>query len=219
MVGLIPDLTKICGQGWQASGDVIYLLGLPIQSKIELKSKIQNPKSKIELGASEYLATIHSTVAGKPPRIDFELERRVQKVCREGIRNGWVRSAHDCAEGGVAIAIAECCIAGKLGAEINLEIAPTQALPRLDEVLFGEGGARILVSVASEQQEIWESYLQEHLSQEWQKLGMVGNFETGLGVFTTDNQALIKVSINDIEDRYSQAIARRLAIHTTTSEC
>ncbi|MHC5611617.1 MAG: phosphoribosylformylglycinamidine synthase subunit PurL [Nostoc sp.] len=228
MVGLIPDITKICGQGWQASGDVIYLLGLPLASKISL-------------GASEYLATIHSTVAGKPPRVDFDLERRVQKVCREGIRNGWVRSAHDSAEGGVAIAIAECCIAGNLGAEINLEIAPTQlnqgscstwgdpialgispwektALPRLDEVLFGEGGARILVSVASAQQEIWESYLQEHLGQEWQKLGTVANFETDLGVFTTDNQALIKVSIKDINDRYSHAIARRLAIPTTTAK-
>ncbi|MEH2375064.1 phosphoribosylformylglycinamidine synthase subunit PurL [Nostoc sp.] len=204
MVGLIPDITKICGQGWQASGDVIYLLGLPIQSKISL-------------GASEYLATIHSTVAGKPPRVDFDLERRVQKVCREGIRNGWVRSAHDSAEGGVAIALAECCIAGKLGAKINLEIAPTQ-LNRLDEVLFAEGGARILVSVASEQQEIWESYLQEHLGQEWEKLGVVGNFETDLGVFTTDNQTLIKVSIEDMSDRYSHAIARRLAIPTTTAK-
>lgn len=203
MVGLIPDITKICGQGWQASGDVIYLLGLPLASKISL-------------GASEYLATIHSTVAGKPPRVDFDLERRVQKVCREGIRNGWVRSAHDCAEGGVAIAIAECCIAGNLGAQINLEIQPTQALPRFDEMLFAEGGARILVSIASEQQEIWESYLQEHLGQEWQKLGIVGNFQTGLGVFTTDNQALIKVRIEDMNDRYSHAIARRLAIHSTT---
>ncbi|MHC5743092.1 MAG: phosphoribosylformylglycinamidine synthase subunit PurL [Nostoc sp.] len=204
MVGLIPDITKICGQGWQASGDVIYLLGLPLTSQISL-------------GASEYLATIHGTVAGKPPRVDFDLERRVQKVCREGIRNGWVRSAHDSAEGGVAIAIAECCLAGNLGAEINLEIAPTQ-LNRLDKVLFAEGGARILVSVASAQQEIWESYLQEHLGQEWQKLGVVGNFETGLGVFTTDNQTLIKVSIEDMNDRYSHAIAKRLAIHTTTSE-
>ncbi|MEH2079666.1 MAG: phosphoribosylformylglycinamidine synthase subunit PurL [Nostoc sp.] len=205
MVGLIPDITKICGQGWQASGDVIYLLGLPLTSKISL-------------GASEYLATIHNTVAGKPPRVDFDLERRVQKVCREGIRNGWVRSAHDSAEGGVAIALAECCLAGNLGVEINLEIAPTQ-LNHLDEVLFAEGGARILVSVASAQQEIWESYLQEHLSQEWQKLGVVGNFETGLGVFTTDNQTLIKVSIEDMNDRYFHAIARRLTIHTTISEC
>ena len=219
MVGLIPDITKICGQGWQAAGDVIYLLGLPLASEISL-------------GASEYLATIHDTVAGKPPRVDFDLERRVQKVCREGIRNGWVRSAHDSAEGGVAIALAESCLAGNLGAEINLEIAPTQlnhgscsswgdpktALPRLDEVLFAEGGARILVSVASAQQEIWESYLQEHLGQEWQKLGVVSNFETGLGVFTTDNQTLIKVRIEDMSDRYFHAIAKRLAIHTTTSE-
>ncbi|WP_414513261.1 phosphoribosylformylglycinamidine synthase subunit PurL [Nostoc sp. PCC 9305] len=204
MVGLIPDITKICGQGWQAANDVIYLLGLPLASEISL-------------GASEYLATIHDTVAGKPPRVDFDLERRVQKVCREGIRNGWVRSAHDSAEGGVAIAIAECCLAGNLGAEINLEIAPTQ-LNRLDEVLFAEGGARILVSVASAQQEIWESYLQEHLGQDWQQLGVVGNFETGLGVFTTDNQTLIKVSIEDMNDRYSYAIAKRLAIHTTTPE-
>ncbi|MEH1975841.1 MAG: phosphoribosylformylglycinamidine synthase subunit PurL [Nostoc sp.] len=202
MVGLIPDITKICGQSWQAAGDVIYLLGLPLASNISL-------------GASEYLATIHKTVAGKPPRVDFDLERRVQKVCREGIRNGWVRSAHDSAEGGVAIAIAECCIAGNLGAEINLEIAPTQ-LNRLDEVLFAEGGARILVSVASAQQEIWESYLQEHLGKEWQKLGQVSNFETGLGVFSTDNQTLIKVSIEDMSDRYSHAIARRIAIHTNT---
>ena len=204
MVGLIPDISKICGQGWQASGDVIYLLGLPLTSKISL-------------GASEYLATIHDTIAGKPPRVDFDLERRVQKVCREGIRNGWVRSAHDSAEGGVAIAIAECCLAGNLGVEINLEIPPTQ-LNRLDEVLFAEGGARILVSVASAQQEIWESYLQEHLGQDWQKLGVVGNFDTCLGVFTTDNQTLIKVSIEDMNDRYSHAIARRLTIHTTTPE-
>ncbi|AVH70272.1 phosphoribosylformylglycinamidine synthase subunit PurL [Nostoc sp. 'Lobaria pulmonaria (5183) cyanobiont'] len=204
MVGLIPDITKICGQGWQTSGDVIYLLGLPLTSKICL-------------GASEYLATIHGTVAGKSPQVDFDLERRVQKVCREGIRNGWVRSAHDSAEGGVAIALAECCLAGNLGAEINLEIASTQ-LNRLDEVLFAEGGARILVSVASAQQEIWESYLQEHLGQDWQKLGVVGNLETGLGVFTTDNQTLIKVSIEDMNDRYFHAIARRLTIHTNTPE-
>jgi phosphoribosylformylglycinamidine synthase subunit PurL len=202
MVGLIPDLTKICGQGWQTAGDIIYLLGLPLTSQLSL-------------GASEYLATIHNTVAGKPPRVDFDLERRVQKVCRDGIRNGWVRSAHDSAEGGIAIALAECCISGNLGAQINLETAATHS-QRLDEVLFAEGGARILVSLPPEQQENWESYLQEHLGQQWQKLGIVGNSDTGLTVITTDNQALIKVNIEDMSDRYSQAIGRRLAIHTTT---
>ncbi|MBH8555441.1 phosphoribosylformylglycinamidine synthase subunit PurL [Nostocaceae cyanobacterium CENA357] len=202
MVGLIPDLTKICGQGWQQEGHVIYLLGLPLTSKISL-------------GASEYLATIHGTVAGKPPRVDFDLERRVQKVCREGIRGGWIHSAHDCTEGGVVITLAECCLASNLGAKINVEIAESQ-LQRLDEVLFGEAGARILVSISSDQQEIWESYLQEHLSEEWQKLGLVENSDQGLGVLTTDNQSLIKVSIEDMKDRYFHAIARRLTINNTT---
>ncbi|MBW4642422.1 MAG: phosphoribosylformylglycinamidine synthase subunit PurL [Goleter apudmare HA4340-LM2] len=203
MVGLIPDLSKICGQAWQAIGDVIYLLGSPLTSGITL-------------GASEYLATIHGTVAGIPPRVDFAWERRAQKVCREGIRASWIRSAHDCAEGGLAVALAECCIAGNCGAAITLEMPANQSLPRLDEVLFGEGGGRILVSVAPQQQEMWELYLQEHLEQEWQQIGTVTDSEAGLGVLTSNNQTLIKVSIKDISDRYSQAIKRRLAIDAST---
>ncbi|HYW21707.1 MAG TPA: phosphoribosylformylglycinamidine synthase subunit PurL [Nodularia sp. (in: cyanobacteria)] len=205
MVGLIPDLTKICGQGWQATGDLIYLLGLPLTSPISL-------------GASEYLATIHNTVAGKPPRVDFDLERRVQQVCRDGIRAGWIRSAHDSAEGGVVVALAESCLSGKLGAEIQIEISENQ-LNRLDEVLFGEGGARILVSVTSAEQKNWESYLQEHLGESWQKLGTVGNLgnsEASLAILTSDNQTLIKVSMEQMSDRYFHAISNRLANTTNT---
>jgi phosphoribosylformylglycinamidine synthase subunit PurL len=202
MVGLIPDFGKICGQAWQAEGDIIYLLGLPF-----VEDNTQHASAT--LGASEYLATIHSTVAGKPPRVDFELERCVQKVCREGIRAGWIRSAHDCAEGGLAVALAECCIAGKLGAEINLGLASSIS-QRWDEVLFGEGGARIIVSVASEQQENWQSLLNEQLANYWQQLGKVSNSNTGLGVLTSDNQTLIKGRIEDMSDRYSHAIERRL---------
>ncbi|MGF1676658.1 MAG: AIR synthase-related protein, partial [Rivularia sp. (in: cyanobacteria)] len=206
MVGLIPDLTKICALGWRSQNDIIYLLGLPIQSKT------QNPKSKIELGGSEYLATIHNTVAGKPSRVDFDLERRVQQCCREGIRQGWVRSAHDCAEGGITVALAECCINSKLGAEIRLDL-PASNSQRWDEILFGEGGARIIVSVALEQQQIWESYLQEQLKDNWQKLGEVGNSQTNLGVLTTDNKTLINVTIENASNHYYQAITRRLAVH------
>jgi phosphoribosylformylglycinamidine synthase subunit PurL len=208
MVGLIPDLTKICGQGWQNADDIIYLLGLSIQSKI------QNPKSKIELGASEYLATIHNTIAGKPPRIDFDLERLVQKACREGIRAGWVNSAHDSAEGGVAVAIAESCLSGNLGAEINFPISANHD-SRFDEVLFGEGGARILVSVSGENQEKWESYLHRTLPENWQKLGTVNN-SGNLEILTADNHKLLQVSLEDMSDRYSQAISKRLAIYTNT---
>ncbi len=218
MVGLIPDMTQICGQAWQAEGDIIYLLGLPV----DVESKIQNPKSKIELGGSEYLATLHSTVAGKPPRVDFELERRIQQVCREGIRRGWIRSAHDCAEGGLAVALAECCITAKLGAEIKLQISPNDqagdiSFLRWDEVLFGEGGARIVVSVALEQQETWETFLGGQVANHWQKLGKVGKSELGLRVLTTDDQTLVSVSIDDVSDRYFNALERRLTIQNTSS--
>ena len=200
MVGLIPDLTRICGQGWQGNGDLIYLLGLPLTSSVSL-------------GASEYLATIHNTVAGHPPRIDFDLERRVQQVCRLGIRAGWICSAHDSSEGGVAVALAECCLSGNLGAQIQIEI-PEHQLKRLDEVLFGEGGARIVVSVTQSQQEKWEYYLGEHLGANWQKLGTVGNLgdsELGLRILTNDNQILIKLTMEQMKDPYFRAISNRLA--------
>jgi phosphoribosylformylglycinamidine synthase len=215
MVGLIEDLDKICGQGWKNQGDIIYLLGLPIQSKILRPVEFQNLRSQIELGASEYLATIHNTIAGNPPRVDFALERIVQSACREGIHSGWVRSAHDTAEGGLTVALAECCLSGKLGAAINLGISANHD-SRFDEVLFGEGGARILVSVSPENQEIWESYLQEHLGENWQKLGVVADSDTGLMVSTIDNQEIIKVSISVMGNVYDQAIAQRLTIYANT---
>ncbi|MFN7413543.1 MAG: phosphoribosylformylglycinamidine synthase subunit PurL [Dolichospermum sp.] len=224
MVGLIPDLTKICGQGWQNVGDVIYLLGLSIQFRspqpplergaIESNLERGAIESRMGLGASEYLATIHHTIAGKPPRIDFDLERLVQKACREGIRAGWVNSAHDSAEGGVAVAIAESCLSGNLGAEINFPISANHD-SRFDEVLFGEGGARILVSVSGENQEKWESYLHRTLPENWQKLGTVTN-SGNLEILTADNHKLLQVSLEDMSDRYSQAISKRLAIYTNT---
>jgi phosphoribosylformylglycinamidine synthase subunit PurL len=197
MVGSISDLNNICGQAWRDEGDLIYLLGISIQSHTEL-------------GASEYLATIHNTIAGKPPRIDFDLERRVQKACREGIRLGFINSAHDCAEGGLAVAIAECSITSQLGA--TLEIPSHISNLRWDELLFGESGARIVVSVSLAQQLEWESFLNEHLANHWQKLGKVGNHDTGLQVLTTDNQALIKATIEEITSNYNYAIERRLKI-------
>ena len=205
MVGLIPDLSKTCTQGWQTEGDIIYLLGLPPQSKI------QNPKSKIVLGASEYLATIHATVAGKPPQVDFDLERCVQAVCREGIQQSWIKSAHDVAEGGLAIALAEACISTGLGAEINLGL--TDNLPqRWDEILFGEGGARILVSVSPEHQQQWESYITEQLGENWQKLGQVGSHNADLRVFTTDQPTVLTATIKMMCDRFFNAIERRLSV-------
>ncbi|RMH72286.1 MAG: phosphoribosylformylglycinamidine synthase subunit PurL [Cyanobacteria bacterium J007] len=201
MVGDLPDLSKACAQGWRAEGDVIYLLGVPVG---------EGRGGEVTLGASEYLAAIHETVAGRPPKVNFELERQVQAVCRHGIRQGWVKSAHDCAEGGLAIALAESCLSGDLGAEVQLKIGAT--IERWDEILFAEGGARILVSVSPQQAGEWESYLRAQLQETWQNIGIVSRKDRGLRIFTVDNLSLINVSMTEMGDRWQGAIERRLSI-------
>jgi phosphoribosylformylglycinamidine synthase len=203
MVGLIPDMTRICTQGWQAEGDLIYLLGLPLTDSTP----------HLGLGGSEYLASIHGVVAGKPPVVDFDLERRVQAATREGIRQGWVRSAHDCAEGGIAVALAESCIAGQLGAQINLGLTDVER--RWDEVLFGESASRILVSVKPEHQAMWESYLKEQWgeqTQHWQNLGFVKSQNAGLKLLIDDNQPIIDVTMIEMSEGFSNALERRLNV-------
>ncbi len=194
MVGLVPDITKICGQSWTTEGDIIYLLG-------------SSPSSP-QLGASEYLAVIHNMIAGKPPEINFELEKLVQAACRHGISQGWINSAHDCAEGGLATSLAESCIGNDLGAKIALSISD---LERLDEVLFGEAGNRIVVSVNPEHVTAWETYLQQSLSELWQKLGTVTSQDSGLEIITVDNLTLINVKIDDMKNIWYRAIQNRLA--------
>jgi phosphoribosylformylglycinamidine synthase subunit PurL len=188
MVGIIDDLSKICGQSWQAAGDLIYLLGA---------------KTHPQLGASEYLNTLHQTVAGMPPAIDFAVELRVQAACRHGIRQGWVKSAHDPAEGGIAVALAESCIGLGLGAQVTL---PNLGL-RLDEDFFGESGARILVAIDPTNKTDFEVYLQTQLTDDWLQLGVVG----GDRLKITAQGGSIDLSLTDITTSWSMALDRRLA--------
>ena len=199
MVGLIPDLTKICGQSWQNPGDIIYLLGSG-------KSESQFAPT---LSASEYLSVIHDTVAGKSPVVNFELERQVQAACRYGIRQGWIKSAHDLAEGGLAVALAESCFGNQLGAKVKIGVTEQQ---RLDEVLFGEIPSQIIVSVNPEMTQMWEAYLQTNLENKWQVIGVVEQPNSELKILTNDNLTLINVKINSIAIIWNQAIENRLKI-------
>ncbi|MEY2977610.1 MAG: hypothetical protein RLZZ435_1749, partial [Cyanobacteriota bacterium] len=199
MVGLIPDIRRVCGQGWQAIGDLIYLLGEPLTS----------PAPSISFGGSEYLAQLHKTVAGQPPIVDYRLEKQVQSACRQGIRQGWVRSAHDCAEGGFAIALAEACLAGDKGALLSLPEIPADL--RWDWVLFAEGGARIVVSVSRQNQALWETFLQSELPGAWSRLGQVTLAKSGLTLNTAIGQKILTATLDEMSDSFDQAIDRAMA--------
>ena len=130
MVGLIDDLSHITRATFQKDGDTILLLG-------ELGG---------ELGGSEYLATIHGKVIGAPPRCDVEREKALIDALLEAIRAGVVSSAHDCSDGGLAVALAECCIANpehESGADIDLS---SYSALQDRAILFGESQGRVVVS-------------------------------------------------------------------------
>src|SRR5215468_1501526 len=129
VVGLLQDAERRTTQWFKAAGDVIVLLGDPAG----------------RLGGSEYLHTVHGRLAGVPAPLDLDRERAVQAACLAAIEAGCVRSAHDAAEGGLAVALAESCITGpeRLGAEVALP-----AVGRADEALFGEAPSRIVVTAA-----------------------------------------------------------------------
>ncbi len=130
MVGVIDHLDDVTRAAFARSGDRIVLLGEPTA----------------DLGASEYLQRIHGVVAGAPPPCDLDAERGLIETILAAIRAGVVRSAHDCSDGGLAVALAECAImdrARPLGARVDL--SPWQALP-LRALLFGEAQGRALLS-------------------------------------------------------------------------
>jgi phosphoribosylformylglycinamidine synthase len=130
MVGLLDDVSLATPMGFSEPGDAVMLLGVPTA----------------ELGGSEYLSWIHGTVAGAPPACDLAAERALIETVLESIRAGHVRSAHDCSEGGLAVALAECAIADAdtpMGASVDL--SPWSGLPAR-ALLFGEAQGRVVIS-------------------------------------------------------------------------
>lgn len=129
MLGLIDDPRHITTQWFKDDGDVIILLG-------ELGA---------ELGGSEYLKRIHRLKAGTPPRLDLAKAKQIHDACLNYIRQGLIKSAHDCSEGGIAVALAECCISN--GDALR---GATVKLPINAAALFGESQSRIIVTCAPE---------------------------------------------------------------------
>ncbi|MBD2872715.1 phosphoribosylformylglycinamidine synthase subunit PurL [Paenibacillus arenilitoris] len=140
MVGLVHDIDHITTQSFKAEGDVIILVG----------------ETKAELGGSELQYVLEGAASGRPPGIDLATEKKVQEAVLVAIQQGLVASAHDLSEGGIAVAVAESCISGRIGAEVALE-----SDLRADHLLFSESQSRILLSAKPEQADALTALLGE----------------------------------------------------------
>ncbi|OXT15367.1 phosphoribosylformylglycinamidine synthase II [Bacillus sp. OG2] len=135
MVGLVEDVDHVTTQSFKQAGDLIYLLG----------------ETKAEFGGSELQKLVHGEIFGKAPELDLEKEARNQEQVLKAIRAGLVSSAHDLAEGGLAVAAAESVIGSEgLGASIRISGDETSAL-------FSESQSRFLLTVKKEDQQAFES--------------------------------------------------------------
>ena len=127
MVGLMDDCAKNAVSSFLASGDRIGLIG-----------GIGNG----HIGGSEYLRTVHGKIAGMPPPLDLIREKAVQAAVRAAVRAGVVRTAHDCSDGGLAVALAELCFGRDLGCKVSIDLGAL----RPDAALFGEDASRIVIA-------------------------------------------------------------------------
>ena len=154
MVGLIDDEKHITTQWFKQAGDFIILIGAiiparrddPGQKQVGYTKKAEVTALGYLLGGSRYLKVCHGLKIGPPPHLDLAHEIKVQNTVRNLIRAGLVKSAHDCSEGGLAVALAECCFNPEklFGAQIDLKAGDTPAAA----VLFNEAQSRIIISIA-----------------------------------------------------------------------
>jgi phosphoribosylformylglycinamidine synthase II len=211
MVGLIDHENHITTQWFKNEGDAIILVG----------------NIGDELGGSQFLKTCHGRKEGPPPHIDLKLEIKVQTAVRDLIRGQLVKSAHDCSEGGLAVALAESCFnPDKLfGAEIACSRRPVGDAKRAEQssqrhashseaatVLFNESQSRIVISVAPENLDNTISMLRER-GVPFQQLGKVGGDQLRIQV----NDQEFAWPIADLYDDWWNSI-RRLVESDSSAE-
>ncbi len=189
MVGLIEREEWITTQYFKAAGDVVILLG----------------DFGDEMGATHFLKIIHGRKTGRPPRLDFARELPLQNALRELIRAGLIRSAHDCSEGGLAVALAEGCFnpAGSLGAGIDLSAAGSEQ--GLDQILFNESQSRIVVSSVPEDVDAVLQLLKARAVPAF-RLGTVGGDELRIKIAGET----LRWPVQEIHDDWHNAIANAL---------
>lgn len=184
MVGVLSNIEHHCSQYFKQEGDLVFLLG----------------ESFEELGGSEYLRCIHGKNEGPIPSLDWNREKKLQKMLLEAIQQGLVQSAHDLSEGGLAIALAESCISGPK--KIGFVCGALSSSLRADALLFGESQSRALISVeaikASKLLELAKKY-----DVAAQEIGTVGGLKLKIDHF-------IDVGIDRILKVWEEGFAKNL---------
>ena len=191
VVGVLEDAGRLATQWFKATGHRIALLG----------------PDAVSLGGSEYLWTLHGRVAGRLAPLDLEMERRVQSAVRAAVQAGLVTAAHDCAEGGLAVALAESSVSGtRTGAAVGCDVTVERGR-RLDETLFGEGPSRVVVSVEAAQQREFEALMAESAIP-WRWIGTTGGERLTV---RAAGRVVVDVAVDRIEHAWRSGFERHMA--------
>jgi phosphoribosylformylglycinamidine synthase subunit PurL len=215
MVGLIDEEKHITTQWFKDEDDMIILLdAVPDGGAVAgvddpgIADVVSSPAAGTSdpgynLDGSRYLKVCHGLKVGTPPKIDLLHEMKVQNAVRDLIRAGLVKSAHDCSEGGLAVALAECCFNPEklLGANVDLNADDTPAA-----TLFNESQSRIAISVAPDDAEKAISILRERRVP-FEQLGQVGGEELRIRVANED----FRWPVADLYDDWWNSIRRAVA--------
>jgi phosphoribosylformylglycinamidine synthase subunit PurL len=191
VVGLLDDASQTVTRQFRSEGAAVVLLG----------------DNGGELGGSEYLAILHDVVAGPPPALDLARERALQRLVVRAIREGLIESAHDCSEGGLAVALAESCFESGRGVRVEIPSAG-EALPdfRVNATLFGESASRIVVSAQAAQVDALLD-----AARAWgvpaAVIGAVGGDRITLAV---DGTTVVDEALAEAENAWASAIGRQM---------
>ena len=180
MIGVIDDYGKRVGAGLRAEGDFVLLVGA----------------SHDDLGGSEYLKVEHGLVAGRPPALDLALERAVHRVILTAADSGYLHSAHDCADGGMLVALAESCLLGGIG--VRCPAIREESQLRLDAAFFGESPSRFIVSVPSRAMPELQSIARRH-HVEISLLGLAGGD-------AIEFEGQFKVALSDLRQAWEGSV-------------
>src|SRR3989454_5476212 len=181
MVGVIDDYEKRLGAGLRVEGDFVLMIG----------------STHNDLGGSEYLKVEHGHVAGRPPALDLTREKAVHRLILAAAQSGYLHSAHDCAEGGMLVGLAECCLLGGIGVRCPA-VRPEPPL-RLDAAFFAESPSRFIVSAASRAMPEMQSLARRH-NVELSLLGLAGGD-------SIEFEGQLKVSLAELRAAWESMVA------------